>query len=111
MTAPRAGTDCALGIERFVMHGNDEHREIFVFDLEPLNQVEAVAVPEGDVNDDKVRLEIGDRLHGRWGIGDFATDFERCAAINHLAKAFQEKRMIIHEEDAAFLRCLGHSDD
>jgi hypothetical protein len=92
------------------MHGNNKDGEIVVFGLEGFDEVEAVAVAQSDIDDEEIRLEIGDGFQSGLGVGDFTTDFDEGTAIDHLVKAFKEKRMVIHQEDAALFKRFGHTE-
>src|SRR5262245_8553223 len=49
--AAAAGPQRALGVERFVVHGEDQRWQIGITGLEVLDQLDAIAAFEGDVDD------------------------------------------------------------
>jgi hypothetical protein len=61
--AASTGSQHALGVERFVVHGNDENGKSGMQRLKILNKFETTLIGERNVRQDEVRLALADELH------------------------------------------------
>src|SRR5262249_48753678 len=94
-----SGTDDALGVEQFIVHGEDEDLQGGLDGEDVLQEIDPALIREGDVHDDEVRLQPDDLvervLRGMRLPADDGTTF----LFQQVAQATDHGRVIIHEED------------
>ena len=100
--AHRPRAQGAFGIERFIVHGNHQDRQPFMQFFKLFNQVNAAGSRQGNIHQHQVWLQIRDDAQSLGGIGRLAAYLQCRVFINHLLQALAKKRMIIHDQNAAF---------
>src|SRR5690606_5418936 len=100
--AVRAGAQEALGIDRLVVHRQHEHGKLPVLRADLLDQLEAVAVAQRQIEDHDIgprSLEPEPRLaHVR----RLAADNEIGLLLQELDEPFPDDRMIVDDEDRSW---------
>ena len=80
-----------------------------MIDLDRLDQVEAVLVREPHVDEDEIRLLLGDRAQGGLQVLGLAAAEHVLLPVDQLSDALTEDRMVVHDQDAC-LRHVGMGD-
>ena len=74
--------------------------------LDPLDQVDAVAGLEGDIDDGHVGLGVGDQAQGLAHVGGLAADFQVGLPADPQGQRLAHRRVVIDDQDSgSFLGC------
>ena len=102
----RTGAERTLGVERFAVHRPDQHADAVVAVLDPLDQVDAAAGLERDIDDGHVGLGVGDQAQGLAHVGGLATDFQVGLPADPHRQRLAHGRVVIDDQDpGSFLGC------
>lgn len=113
--AATTGADDALGIQGFVMHGDDEHGRTRAESADVFEHFEAAFAGKAHIEQHKVWLEPFERGHGLHAIMRLTTDNEIGLQVYKRSQSSAEDGMIIDDEYALFgwqcwrVRFLRHS--
>ena len=85
------------------MHRPDQHADMAVAVLDPLDQVDAAAGLEGDVDDGHVGLGFGDQTQGLGHVGGLAADFQVGLPADPHGQRIAHGRVIVDDQDLGSL--------
>jgi len=86
----------ALGIKRFIMHRNDQHRQARADRLEILDQLQAVLARQRNIRQDQVRFQRINHLNRLLGVLRLAADGQIRLHIDELGQSLPHHRVIVH---------------
>jgi hypothetical protein len=94
----------SFGEARFIVHGQDQHRHLFVILMNITHQTDFIPPFERDVHDDHVGAEPMGLFLGSVCISRFSTDGRILFLVQELAQSHPKDLMILHDHDPGFDR-------
>src|ERR1035441_3641618 len=88
------GAQHASGVERLVVHGDDQQLDLLIRDSNLFDQFQPAFSGQTDVHQHQVRSEAGDRPQGFGRVAGLATDGQVLLLVEDLDQAFPKARMI-----------------
>src|SRR5580704_2841490 len=97
----RAGSQSAFGIDRFVVHRENQNRHVRVAGTDCFHEFKAVRSVERDIYDEDVRLQRGNRSQRRLRFFGGAAYDHVWLAIDEQAESLTDDWMIVDDKDLA----------
>ena len=98
-----SGAQRALGVERFVEHRENQHRQVRVARANILEQIQAVGSVERNVHHDQVGLQFLDPAQCGAGLFGIAANGQIRLAIDQQRQPLADDRMIVDDEKQLLL--------
>ena len=103
--AARARPQRALGIEHFIVHRDDQHRQFGLLGFDHFCEFDPIGpAPEAHVHDREIKFLPPDRVERREAAVGFRADFNVGLLAEELNHALAKKRVIIDEQNATSFR-------
>ncbi len=89
----------ALGVQVIGVHGPNQHAGPFGARLDPFDEIDAVARFQGNIDDDDVRLRLGETGESVGEALGFTANFEVAVCSDEMRQARADNGVIIDHED------------
>ena len=98
--AAPAGAQDPLGIERFVMHGDDQHRSLRANRADVFDQFQPAFAGQADIHQDQIDFQPLRGGQGLPGVVRLAANGQIPLPFDQSEQAIAEHRVIIHDQDS-----------
>ena len=109
--APRARPQGTFGVERFVVHRDDQDWQLRLLGLDYFCEFNPIGpASQAHIYDRKVKFLPPDRVECGMAAVSFRANFDVRLLAEELNHAFAKKRVVINEQNTTFVRsdpCLG----
>jgi hypothetical protein len=96
----RPGPQGAQCVERFIMHGKHQNRQIREFCSDVFDKLNPVCSRQTQVDDRKIRIQLSDHLHPFGRSPSFTANRKTILGTNQLLESFSKQRVIIDDDDS-----------
>ncbi len=97
--AAGTGRQQPLGVDQFIVHRENQHRQIWTLGVHIAHQLEPVPLRQRNIDDDHVRRERADR-GARFAFSlHFATNRQVGLRLDHAPQALADDRVVVHDEN------------